>query len=848
MSDKSIDEIEKEKARQIEQAKQEWEATVDSLSQLVCLLDRQGYILRANRTVEHWNLARVVEVKGQDLHDLLHPSCRDHTCYLKTFCAEAWQKLIKHKPAEYEAEDQILNRYLQFQLKPISNETTRRDKAAASFAVAIVQDITERKQVEEALRQARAELEIRVRERTAELSDINQQLEQDIAERKRVEAALARRAREMAALYESSLEISTQQNGSTLLDSIVRQAASLLGCPAAELFLAHADGQILELAAAHNQPESRLGSTIHLGAGLTGQIAQTGAPVMADDHHLADELTTRSDVIRRILGVPLKRGGRVMGVLNVLDERVDTVEQQEELRLLSLFAAQAATAIENARLHQETHKHAYQLQQILDTVQEGILLLDSEYRVKLANPAAQTYLNLLAADCFENAITHLGDQPLAEILAEPNRQQWHRVTLADPERVFETTAQPMGIGTETEGWVMILRDITAERSLQERIQQQDRLAAVGQLAAGIAHDFNNILTSIIGFTELTYLEANLPRSVKENLRHVIEQGERAAHLVRQILDFSRRSVIKKQRVELVPFLDNMINLLRRTLPEIIEITLDIKPDCRGCIIHADPTQIQQALTNLALNARDALPEGGLLRFQLSQLKLKTLDPPPSPQLAPGDWVVLSVSDTGLGIEADVLPHIFEPFFTTKEVGQGTGLGLAQVYGIIKQHEGEIEVESQPGQGTTFIFYLPALITPSENFTYSPQPNMLQGKGEVILLVEDNANVLDVTRMMLTQLGYQVLAATNGQAGLKIYNQRAGEISLVLTDMMMPAMGGVKLSQALHDRDPAIKIVVMTGYPLENEAKALLSRGIVDWIQKPLSMNKLAQTINRVLAP
>jgi signal transduction histidine kinase len=416
------------------------------------------------------------------------------------------------------------------------------------------------------------------------------------------------------------------------------------------------------------------------------------------------------------------------------------------------------------------------------------------------------------------------------------------VELDGPERcVFEVVARSMA--PEPAGWVLVVRDVSEERQVQQRVQQQERLAVMGQLAAGIAHDFNNILTGIIGFAQLLRMQPDVPTSAKADLDRIIEQGRRAAHLVRQILDFSRRSTIERRPLDLSSFLKEAARFLQRTIPENIHIVLEIAPE--EYRVNADPTQLHQMLTNMAVNARDAMPEGGELRLGLSRFTLKPGEQVPFPGMPSGEWITLSISDTGVGIPQEVLPHIFEPFFTTKEVGEGTGLGLAQVYGIVKQHEGYIDVRSQVGVGTTFLVYLPALLEPQmpgeEELEEIPR-----GRGETVLLVEDGPEVLQAGLAMLEHLGYRVLTARDGQQALEVHAEHKDEIALVLSDVVMPRIGGQELCQLLRERDPTIKMVLVTGYPLGEEISELRAAGIAGWVRKPFMLEQLARVVRRAL--
>jgi len=256
--------------------------------------------------------------------------------------------------------------------------------------------------------------------------------------------------------------------------------------------------------------------------------------------------------------------------------------------------------------------------------------------------------------------------------------------------------------------------------------------------------------------------------------------------------------------------------------------------------------MQQMLTNLGVNSWDAMPAGGNLHFSLSAIAVQPEQVPVFPEIKPGNWIELTVSDTGIGMSSEVKDRIFEPFFTTKDVDKGTGLGLSQVDGIVKQHDGFIYVESQENKGTTFIIYFPSIVSTFYNFSQEEIQGIPYGNGETILLVEDNFNVLNVTQKMLAHLNYRVLSAINGKQALETYDKFANEIKLVLTDVNMPEMGGIALSKALIRRNPGIKVVVLTGYPLEDNSKELLMKGIVSWMSKPLQLDQLAQVVHQAL--
>lgn len=510
-------------------------------------------------------------------------------------------------------------------------------------------------------------------------------------------------------------------------------------------------------------------------------------------------------------------------------------------------------AVEKQEAERERHgllirlqEQARRMQQTIDAVPEGVMLLDPECHVVLANPVAEEYLSVLASVGKGEPVKQLGGQALENLLLEPPDGLWHALEVSDPSvRSFEVVTQPIAPGQEDEGWVMVMRDVTRERDIQQRVQQQERLAAVGQLAAGIAHDFNNIMAVIILYAQLGLRTPALPEKLRERLETMEAQARRATELIEQILDFGRRSILERQPMDLAPFMKEQVKMLERTLPENIQIELRMVGRPAEYVVSADPTRIQQAIMNLAVNARDAMLTvgGGKLKIGLERVVLSDGN---EIGAEAGEWVLVTVADDGTGIPADVLPHIFEPFFTTKGPGEGSGLGLAQVYGIVKQHMGYVEVQTRVGEGTTFALYLPAMpLVEQVPVPIDEQPVMM-GQGELLLVVEDDEMVREALVSSLASMNYVTLEASNGREALDILAERAGEIPLVLSDLVMPEMGGRALLKHLLEHGPQVKVVLMTGYPLGEEVPELKAQGMVGWLKKPVDLARLAAAVDDAL--
>ncbi|HKU25082.1 MAG TPA: ATP-binding protein [Candidatus Sulfotelmatobacter sp.] len=382
------------------------------------------------------------------------------------------------------------------------------------------------------------------------------------------------------------------------------------------------------------------------------------------------------------------------------------------------------------------------------------------------------------------------------------------------------------------------QDITLRRSAEERLNQAQKMEALGKLAGGIAHDFNNILNVIIGYAHLLQEEGTNRDKVGEHATEVLKAAQRATSLTRQLLAFSRKQVVQRQSLDLNTVIHGISKMLRRLIREDVEIATQFASDLPS--ITADVSQIEQVIVNLAINARDAMPDGGRLTIATSRADLNE-GHARSLGLTAGPHAVLTVSDNGLGMNADTQAHIFEPFFTTKEPGKGTGLGLATVHAVVSQSGGHISVSSQVGAGTSFVVYFPASTTSAAVMTCLPVPRTMTSAAETILLVEDEQGLRRLMKELLRGEGYTVLEGADGLAAIQISRTYAGTIHLLLTDMVMPNMHGRHLAVQLKQQRPALKVLYMTGYADSDD----LEQGGV--LEKPFMPETLLRAVHDVLS-
>ena len=395
-----------------------------------------------------------------------------------------------------------------------------------------------------------------------------------------------------------------------------------------------------------------------------------------------------------------------------------------------------------------------------------------------------------------------------------------------------------------EVWYMdvLAEDVTDRRKLELQWRQAQRMQSIGQLAGGIAHDFNNLLMEIQGQAEML-LERSSDPDGRERLREITSAAERASFLTKQLLAFGRRQVLQSRDVDLNVVIGRMSHMLTRLIRE--NILFSFTPADQPACVRIDSSQIEQVMMNLVVNARDAMPHGGRLSIEVSNINFYSVPSSLQDLLDPGPYVLITVSDTGLGMDPETQSRIFEPFFTTKEPGNGSGMGLSMAYGVVRQSGGEIHVESAIGMGATFRIYLPRLPEAAEVLSPVPVVTQKQG-GETILYAEDNASLRELIYQYLTGLGYHVLCAADGAVALEIARHHAGAVRLLVSDLMMPNVGGIELARELRKTLPGLKVLFVSGYAGDPTEEGRIAVPEATYLTKPVPMQLLANTIRNLL--
>jgi nitrogen-specific signal transduction histidine kinase/CheY-like chemotaxis protein/HAMP domain-containing protein len=546
-------------------------------------------------------------------------------------------------------------------------------------------------------------------------------------------------------------------------------------------------------------------------------------------------LMTEHGVVSGI-SVAISGHGQAFGVLGAHTARRRTFAEGEIHFLFSL-ATVLAMAVERIRAESDLQKLAAFVRlypnPAMELAADGTITYYNEAALKLSRSVGQDHpCTLLPPNVLEiihNCLESGHSAPRLETVFEGSTLAWS----------FHPAAPSQVVHCYVE-------DITERLNLEAQFRQSQKMESIGQLAAGVAHDFNNMLTVIQGHSGMILAKTNVPPEVLSCAQAIYFAAERAAGLTRQLLMFSRKNVMKPMPLDLRKVVSDLSKMLKRLLGE--TVALEFNPPSELPFVQADTGMVEQVLMNLAVNARDAMPGGGTLAISTSPVEIDEIYVQSHPEARRGAFVCLTVSDTGCGMDSVTMGRIFEPFFTTKEVGKGTGLGLATVYGIVKQHEGWIEVASDLGKGSTFKVFLPACsksvkALPPE----SPLAAPVRGGHETILVVEDEPVLRDMTHVILQDCGYQVLEAGSGAEALRVWEDHADHIDLMLTDVVMPGgMSGRDLAVRLVASHPRLRIIFTSGYNVEEMNTELFHRGGTAFLQKPYTRTSLTKVVRESL--
>jgi len=596
-----------------------------------------------------------------------------------------------------------------------------------------------------------------------------------------------------------------------------------------------------------------------LGRGLTEYVLRTGEPLLATPK-VFEELVAKGEVeligapSLDWMGVPLRAGGQTFGVLVVQSYREDVRFGERDKEVLTFVSQQLASAIDHKRHEEALRQSESRYRSLVQSAVYGIYRSSVDGRFLDVNPAL---IHMLGYDSADEVVKL---DPQREVFVEPAEherllQEFQRTGCLDSAEVRWKRKDGSVITVRLSGRAateldeadqaleIIAEDITERRALEDQFRQAQKMEAVGRLAGGVAHDFNNLLMVVSGYTEVLMeaLDQNDPLLVK--VQAIQQAADRATTLTRQLLAFSRKQLLELKVVDVNSIVADMERLLRPLIGENIDLTTKLTPNVGHT--RADAGQLEQVIMNLVVNAKDAMPDGGRILIQTSEADPDTARREHS-LIEPGTYILLSVSDTGAGMDRETQSRIFEPFFTTKEKGKGTGLGLSTVYGIVKQGGGYIFAQSEPGCGTTFRIYLPRVADPADSPRVDKHAQTAAGGSETVLLVEDEESVRELVRETLKTRGYRVIEASDGIAAMRVSEEYQGNIEILITDVVMPGMSGRELAKRVAAARPNIRVLYLSGYTED----AIIHEGALEpgtgFLQKPFTLQVLARKVREVL--
>jgi signal transduction histidine kinase/ActR/RegA family two-component response regulator/HAMP domain-containing protein len=668
-------------------------------------------------------------------------------------------------------------------------------------------------------------------------------LEERVTERQRAEATLLNRALQQTAVAALGQFAMVSNEVPALLNQAVLLVNQTLGVEYAHVLELQPGGRFLLLRAGVGWKEGCVGKVTipadpHTEAGftLTAGQAVVFEELAGESHFRGSTLLTDHGVVSGMT-VAIAGHGQAFGILGAHTTRRRKFTE-DEIHFLFSLATVLAMAVERIRTEAELQKLA------------AFVKLNPNPAMELAGDGTVTYFNDAALRMSRSV-----GQASPEAVLPPNVREIVRSCLDAGQSALGLQTR---FGGRTLAWAFhpvaanqavhcYVEDVTEQLNLETQLRQSQKMESIGQLAAGIAHDFNNMLTVIQGHSGMLLGKAGLQPQFLESAQAIYFAAERAAGLTRQLLMFSRKNVMQPKPLDLRAVVGNLTKLLQRVLGE--TVTLEFNPPAELPLVQADTGMIEQVLMNLAVNSRDAMPSGGTLTISTSLVEMSDAYVSTHPEARLGVFVCLRVSDTGCGMDSGTMTRIFEPFFTTKEPGRGTGLGLATVYGIVKQHEGWIEVSSEVGQGTTFNVFLPATGEPVKAPTReaAAPAAVVRGGRETILVVEDEAVLRDMAHLILQDCGYKVLEAGSGGEALEVWERHPGGIDLVMTDVVMPGgMSGRDLAAKLLASQPRLKFIFTSGYTVEETNTDFFRRAGAEFLQKPYTRNDLAKLVRACL--
>jgi PAS domain S-box-containing protein len=786
----------------VRQSEERYRAVVETAPDVVYAISDKGVFASLNPAFEAITGWARTEWLGKSFAPLVHPEDA-------SLAVEMFQKVLRgDKPPPYEL--RILSKSGKYLVGEFTSTPYIRDGKVAG-KLGIVRDITERKRAEKALRQGEVRLE-------------------------RINRCLL----ELGPNFDSNINRLT-----ALCGELLGATCALYNRLQGDLLCSQGQWQTPPGFKSEDAPTGHICYDV-IRNNREDAVVITNLPRTS---YAESDPNVRAYGLQTYMGCAVKCEGKAVGSLCVV-YGTDYQPTDDDRRILGIIAS----AIGNEDTRKQAEAELNRLMTAIEQTPESVVITDTEGRILYVNPVFERVTGYSRAEV-------IGQNPR---LLKSNRQDsafyrqlWGKIsagevwrgrfinkkkdgTLFTEDAVIAPVRDEKGAVTN---YIAIKRDISHELELEVQYRQTQKIDSIGRLAGGVAHDFNNILAVICGHTDLALAQLSPDAPLRSNLECIQESADHAANLTRQLLAFGRGQVIEPRRINLNELIVNLNKMLRRLIGEDIKLVTQTAPDLGQ--IKADPGQIEQVLLNLVVNARDAMPDGGTLTIRTDNVTLDE-DYARSHLISPGDYVMVSVSDTGVGMTDEVKQHIFEPFFTTKEQGKGTGLGLATCFGIIQQSNGHIHSDSQVDKGTQFKIYLPRVWGVEDPISSREVPVSLPQGTETILLAEDEPSLRQLMARVLRTQGYTVLEATDGHEALTLAQANGAKIQLLLTDAIMPGLSGKTLAEWLGQVNPAIRVLFISGYINNNAVRDAMSRPGTFFLQKPFNPLDLTKRVREAI--